>query len=150
MALRFEGAMLDGALPPPPPGVLRVLGQTLSPGARLAFEASAERWRAESSAAPCGRWPRAAPWARVLSLSPLPDGVADEATLLFALQAHLALPPARAQAPQASRESDALPPEAPTTHAGVGACIIAADDDRVALRGQVRAWRAVRVLWFHS
>ena len=93
MALRFDGAVREGPLPPPPPGALRVLGQTLSPGARLAFEASAERWRAEAARWNGSRGPR---WARLLT--PLADAVADEATVLRALQSHVSLSQARVRA----------------------------------------------------
>ena len=94
MAVRFDCAVLESsALPPPPPGALRVLGLALSPGARLVFEASAARWRADAARARGPRGPNS-----VRLLTPLDNAVVDEATVVRAVHAHLALSKARLRA----------------------------------------------------
>jgi hypothetical protein len=98
MALRFEGAVWAAAsLPPPPPGSVCVLSQTLSPGASRAYAACTARWRAQQAAAKRGSGAAAAAAAAswVSISSSLGDCLADESAVLKALRAHLGLPRAR-------------------------------------------------------
>jgi hypothetical protein len=98
--LRFERAVLDGPLPAPPPGCVRVLSQTLSLGARLTYDSCARGWREQQAAARAaprpvaGAAPLLPPWASIVS--PLPDDCLAEAdTILRSLRRHLQLPKVR-------------------------------------------------------
>jgi hypothetical protein len=105
--LRFERAVLDGPLPAPPPGCVRVLSQTLSADAQCVYDTRTRSWR-EQLAASRTRRPSgcvsspAPPWAELLA--PLPDDcLADEEVVLRSLRRQLQLPQARYAA-----RSDAL------------------------------------------
>jgi hypothetical protein len=90
-ALRFDGAVVDGPLPPPAKGVVRVLSQQLSPAVARQYANNLARWRdAQRSSSRATQRP---PWARILS--PLDDCQADAAHILGNLQRYLGLAQAR-------------------------------------------------------
>jgi hypothetical protein len=103
MMLQFDDALLCGTPPAPPPGCVRLLAQSLSPGASRAYATCTAQWRAQMAAAKLRRTPSdecaptasqpPLPWAQLLS--PLGDCLAEEEHVLDALRMRLQLPKAR-------------------------------------------------------
>jgi hypothetical protein len=105
--LRFDDALLQGALPPLPPGHVRTLSQTLSPAALRVCAASTAGWNAQRVRAREQRRARISctaarppPWACLLS--PLTDSMADEQHILEQLRLRLDFQQACAQSQSAS------------------------------------------------